>query len=44
MQFGLINLDDETVEMYRPEQPVQVVGVPCTWNGEEVLAGFELKI
>ncbi|MGF1493942.1 MAG: Uma2 family endonuclease [Microcoleaceae cyanobacterium] len=40
----LINLDGKTVEIYRPEQPVQVVSIPCTLSGEDVLPGFELEV
>lgn len=40
----LINLDGGTVEIYRSGQAVQVVRIPCTLSGEDVLPGFELEL
>ncbi|MGF1492852.1 MAG: Uma2 family endonuclease [Microcoleaceae cyanobacterium] len=40
----LINLDGKTVEIYRLGQPVQVVNIPCTLRGEDVLIGLQLQM
>ena len=40
----LINHQDKQVEIYRPQQPVQVVQIPSKLSGEEVLPGFELQV
>lgn len=38
----LINPQDKQVEIYRPQQPVQVMQISSKLSGEEVLPGFEL--
>lgn len=40
----LINPQDQQVEIYRPEQPVEVVAMPTVLSGEEVLPGFSLEV
>ncbi|HEY9659924.1 MAG TPA: Uma2 family endonuclease, partial [Allocoleopsis sp.] len=40
----LINPQDQQVEIYRPEQPVEVVAMPTVLSGEEVLPGFTLEV
>jgi Uma2 family endonuclease len=40
----LINPQDEQVEIYRSQQPVQVVQIQTKLSGEEVLPGFELQV
>lgn len=40
----LINPQDEQVEIYRLQQPVQVVQIPSKLSGEEILPGFELQV
>ena len=40
----LINRMSQTVEIYRLEQAVEVVSIPCTLSGEDMLPEFELKI
>ncbi|MBE9099512.1 Uma2 family endonuclease [Vacuolonema iberomarrocanum] len=40
----LINLRDKQVEIYRPDQSVEVVSIPTTLSGETVLPGFELIV
>ncbi|WP_299408552.1 Uma2 family endonuclease [Acaryochloris sp. IP29b_bin.148] len=40
----LINPQDQTVEIYRPDQPVEVRPLPATLSGEEVLPEFSLAI
>jgi Uma2 family endonuclease len=40
----LINPQDQQVEIYRPEQPVEVVAMPAVLSGEAVLPGFRLDV
>lgn len=40
----LINPQDQQVEIYRPEQPVEVVPLPASLSGEDVLPGFVLQL
>jgi Uma2 family endonuclease len=40
----LINLQDKQVEIYRQNQPVEIVQLPAVLFGEEVLPGFELQL
>lgn len=40
----LINPQDQTVEIYRPGEDVEVVELPATVSGEAVLPGFILNI
>jgi len=40
----LINPQNEQVEIYRPQQPPEIVTLPTTLSGEDVLPGFELRI
>ncbi len=40
----LVNPQDEEVEIYRPQKPVEVVKIPCLLSGENVLPNFELEI
>lgn len=40
----LINPQDQTVEIYRPGTKVEILQLPATLSGEEVLPGFELEI
>jgi Uma2 family endonuclease len=40
----LINPQDRTVEIYRMGQAVEVVQLPATLSGEDVLPGFELAV
>jgi len=40
----LINPPDQQVEIYRAGQAVEVVSLPTTLSGEEVLPGFELQL
>jgi Uma2 family endonuclease len=40
----LINPQDQQVELYRPDQPVEVVALPITLSGETVLPGFQLSL
>lgn len=40
----LINPQGETVEIYRPGQSVEVVSMPVTLSGENVLPDFRLEI
>jgi Uma2 family endonuclease len=40
----LINFQDQQVEIYRENQPVQIVQLPALLSGEEVLPGFELQL
>ena len=39
----LINPQDRTVEIYRTGQAVEVVQLPATLSGEDVLPGFQLE-
>ncbi|MDJ0661135.1 MAG: Uma2 family endonuclease [Crocosphaera sp.] len=38
----LINPQDHTVEIYRPQQPTETLSVPVSLSGEDVLPGFTL--
>ena len=40
----LFNPQDQQVEIYRPEQPVEVRSLPTILSGEEVLTNFELSM
>jgi Uma2 family endonuclease len=40
----LINPQDQTVEIYRAQKDVEVVQLPSTLSGEEILPGFSLEI
>lgn len=40
----LINPQDQTVEIYRPGKEAEVLPLPATLSGEEVLSGFSLEI
>ena len=40
----LINFQSEQVEIYRQNQPVEIVQLPTVLRGEEVLPGFELQV
>ncbi|MBD2609430.1 Uma2 family endonuclease [Scytonema hofmannii FACHB-248] len=40
----LINFQDQQVEIYRENQPVEIVQLPALLRGEEVLPGFELQL
>ncbi|NEP45884.1 MAG: Uma2 family endonuclease [Okeania sp. SIO2H7] len=45
LQLGwLINPQEQQVEIYRQGQAVEVVSMPATLSGEEVLPGFELRV
>ena len=40
----LINSQDEQVEIYRPNQQVELMGFPVSLSGEDVLPGFLLNL
>lgn len=40
----LINPQDNTVEIYRPQQPVEILNLPVSLSGEDVLPEFNLLI
>jgi Uma2 family endonuclease len=40
----LINLQQKQVEIYRPNQPVEVVNMPITLSGETVLPGLSVML
>ncbi|HAC63791.1 MAG TPA: hypothetical protein DCF68_09690 [Cyanothece sp. UBA12306] len=40
----LINPQDKTVEIYRPQQSVEIFNLPVSLSGEDVLPGFDLLI
>jgi Uma2 family endonuclease len=40
----LINHQDKQVEIYRQNQPQEIVQLPAVLSGEEVLPGFELQV
>jgi Uma2 family endonuclease len=40
----LINPQDEQVEIYRPNQEVEVMNFPVSLSGEDILPGFELNL
>lgn len=44
-QLGwLLNPDDKQVEIYRPEQAVEILNAPDTLSGKPVLSGFTLNL
>jgi Uma2 family endonuclease len=44
-QLGwLLNPEDQQVEIYRPEQSVEVLQAPASLSGESVLSGFVLHL
>jgi len=40
----LINPQDQTVEIYRPNQEVEMINLPATLSGDDILPGFTLNI
>jgi Uma2 family endonuclease len=40
----LINTQHEQVEIYRPNQAVDIVGFPVSLSGEDILPGFVLNL
>ncbi|MGK7960496.1 Uma2 family endonuclease [Crocosphaera sp.] len=40
----LINPQDRTVEIYRPQQPTETLSLPVSLSGEDVLPGFTLLL
>lgn len=40
----LVNPQDETVEIYRPDAPAETLSLPVRLSGEEVLPDFSLRI
>lgn len=40
----LINPQDEQVEIYRPNQALEIVAFPVNISGEDVLPGFVLNL
>ena len=45
VQLGwLIEPEAKTVEIYRPEQPVEILNNPKTVSGENILPGFTLNL
>jgi Uma2 family endonuclease len=40
----LIDLETQKVEIYRPNQEVEVIESPATLSGETVLPGFVLNL
>lgn len=40
----LINPQDKQIEIYRPKQPVEIVLLPASLSGEDVLPGFVLQL
>jgi Uma2 family endonuclease len=40
----LIDWQNKQVEVYRPQQPVEIVPLPASLSGEEVLPGFILQL
>ncbi len=40
----LINFQDEEVEIYRPNQEIEIIEFPVSLSGEEVLPGFVLNL
>jgi Uma2 family endonuclease len=45
LQLGwLINPQDQTVEIYRPNQDVEILNFPATLSGEDVLPDFKMNI
>lgn len=45
LQLGwLINPQDQTVEIYRPNQPVEIVKMPVNLSGENILLDLEITL
>jgi Uma2 family endonuclease len=40
----LVNPQEQQVEIYRFNQPVEIINLPATLNGENVLSGFTLSL
>lgn len=40
----LINPQDQQIEIYRQNKPIEVVSLPARLSGEDVLPGFELQL
>lgn len=40
----LINPESQQVEIYRPHQAIEILEVPDTLSGEDILPGFELEL
>jgi Uma2 family endonuclease len=40
----LINRQNRTVEVYRPDRPVEILQSPATLSGEDVLLGFSIDL
>ena len=40
----LVNPQQQQVEIYRPQQPVEIIELPANLSGEDVLPGFSLFI
>ncbi|MEB3310361.1 MAG: Uma2 family endonuclease [Snowella sp.] len=40
----LLNPQGQTVEIYRPNKPAEIIALPTVLKGEEVLPGFSLQI
>ncbi|ACB50298.1 unknown [Crocosphaera subtropica ATCC 51142] len=40
----LINSQNQQVEIYRQNQPVEIVSLPTTLSGENILSGFDLEL
>jgi Uma2 family endonuclease len=40
----LIDRQTQQVEIYRPDQPVEILQAPATLSGEDVLPGFVLNL
>ncbi|MBE9041713.1 Uma2 family endonuclease [Oscillatoriales cyanobacterium LEGE 11467] len=40
----LINPQDQQVEIYRPDRTVEIIELPATLSGEDVLPGFVLEL
>ncbi len=40
----LIDPANQRLEIYRPNQSVEIIELPATLSGEEILPGFTLKL
>jgi Uma2 family endonuclease len=40
----LINRQNRTIEVYRPDRPVEILQSPATLSGEDVLLGFRIDL
>lgn len=40
----LVNPQEQQVEIYRPNQPIEVINLPATLDGEDILPGFSLSL